>query len=86
MHLKGLEQKMLSNKEWLAFFHNIKNKQHLCGNDFVQSSKLPIPVNNKNETFKISSSVTKVFDCNLKEVDTRMIFPVLQQKADIAVY
>ena len=86
MHLKGLEQKMLANKEWLAFFHNIKNKQHLCGNDFVQSSKLPIPVNNKNETFKISSRVTKVFDCNHREVDTRMIFSVLQQKANIAVY
>ena len=85
VHLKSLEQKMLSNKEWLAFFHNIKNKQHLCGNDFVQSSTLPILVNNKNETFKISSSVTKVFDCNHKEVDTRMIFPVLQQKTNIAV-
>ena len=85
MHLKSLEQKILSNKGWLAFFHNIKNKQHVCGNAFVQSSKLPILVNNKNETFKISSSVTKVFDCNHKEVDTRMIFPVLQQKTNIAV-
>ena len=83
--MKSLEQKMLSNKEWLAFFHNIKNKQHLCGKDFVQSSKLPILINNKNETFKISNSVTKVFDCNHKEVDTRMIFPVLQQKTNIAV-
>ena len=85
VHLKCLEQKMMSNKEWLAFFQNIKNKQHLCGNDFVQSSKLPILVNNKNETFKISNSVTKVFDCNHKEVDTRMIFPILQQKKNIAV-
>ena len=85
VHLKSLEQKMLSNKEWLAFFHNIKNKQHLRGNDFVQSSKLPILVNDKNETFKTSSSVTKVFDCNHKEVDTRMIFHVLQQKTNIAV-
>ena len=76
---------MMSNKEWLAFFHKIKNKQHLCGNDFVQSSKLPILVNNKNETFKISNSVTKVFDCNHKEVGTRMIFPVLQKKINIAV-
>ena len=25
LHLQSLEQKMLSNKEWLAFFHNIKN-------------------------------------------------------------
>ena len=83
--MKSLEQKMLSNKEWVAFFHNIKNKQHLCGNDFVQSSNLPILVNNKNETFKISSSVTKDFDCNHKEVDTRMIFPVLQQETNIAV-
>ena len=53
-------------------YHNIKNKQHLfsllvtylCSNDFVPSSTLPILVNNKNETFKIASSVTKVFDCN----------------------
>ena len=26
MHLQSLEQKMLSKKIWLAFFHNIKNK------------------------------------------------------------
>ena len=29
VHLQSLEQKMLSNKELLALFHNIKNKQHL---------------------------------------------------------
>ena len=63
VHLEGLEQKMLSNKEWLAFFHNIKNRQHLCVNDFAQSSELPLLVSKKNETSKISSSVTKVFDC-----------------------
>ena len=68
-----------------SIFRNIKNKQHLCGNDFVESSKLPILVNNRNETFKISSIVTKVFDCNHKEVDTRMILHVLQQKTNIAV-
>ena len=40
---KVLEQKMLSNKEWLAFFRNIKIKQHLlslyetylCADDFL---------------------------------------------------
>ena len=74
MHLESLEQKILSNKEWLIFFHDIKNKQHLCGNDFVQSSTLPILVNSKNETFKISSGVS-----------ARMIFHVLQQKKDITV-
>ena len=46
---------------------------------------LPILVNNKNETFKISSGVTKVFDWNQKEANARMIFHVLQQKKDIAV-
>ena len=76
---------MLSNKGWLAFFHNIKNKQHVCGNDFVQSSKLPTLGNDKNETFKISSSATEVFDCNHKEVDTRMYYHVSQQKTNIAV-
>ena len=29
VHLQSLEQDMLSNKEWLTFFHNIKNKQQL---------------------------------------------------------
>ena len=51
---------------------SLTHKQHLvslfvaylCGNYFVPSSTLPILVNNKNETFKIASSVTKVFDCN----------------------
>ena len=45
----------------LAFFLNIKNKQHffsifvtyLCHEDFVQLSSLPILVNNENETSKI---------------------------------
>ena len=46
---------------------------------------MPILVNNKNETFKISSGVTKVFDWNQKESNARMIFHVLQQKKDIAV-
>ena len=69
MRLQSLEQKMLSNKEWLTFFHNIKNKQHilnlfvtyLCANDFVQLSPLPTMVNNGNEIAKTSNSVTKVF-------------------------
>ena len=46
VYLKSLEQKILSNKERLAFFHNIKNKQYLlnlfvtylCADDFVKSS------------------------------------------------
>ena len=84
---------MLSNKEWLAFFHNIKNKQrllnlfvtYLCADDFLQLSPLPIRVNNENEIFKISSSVTKVFECNHEEGDTRIIFHVLQQKANVVV-
>ena len=93
MHLQNLGQKMLSNKEWLAFFHNIKNKQHLhsflvtylCADDFVQSSPLPILGNNKNETIKISRSVTKIFECNHEESDTRMIFHALQQKTNVVV-
>ena len=64
---------------------NMKNKQHLCCNDFVQSSKLPILVKNKNKTFKISSSVTKVFDGNQKDADTRMICYALRQNKNIAV-
>ena len=70
VHLQSLDQKMLSNKEWLAFFHNIKNKQHLLNlfltylsaNDFVKSSLLPTLANNENVIFKISISVTKVFE------------------------
>ena len=69
MRLQSLEQKMLSNKEWLTFFHNIKNKQHLlnlfvtylCANDFTQLSPLSTMANNGNEIVKTSNSVTKVF-------------------------
>ena len=38
----------------------------------------PILDNNENETFKISSSLTNIFDCNHEEADTRMIdFPCI---------
>ena len=67
--LQNLDQKMLSNKDWLVFFHNIKNKRcllglfviYLCKSPYQLSSPLPILATNKNEIFKISSSVTKVF-------------------------
>ena len=50
VHLQSLELKMHPNKEWLDFFHDIKNKQHLFSlfetylyaDDFVQPSPLPI--------------------------------------------
>ena len=29
VRLESLEQKLLPNKEWLPFFHNIRNKKHL---------------------------------------------------------
>ena len=74
LHLQSLEQKTLSNKEWLAYFHNIKNQQqlffsqlvtYLQADDFVQSSPLPVMVNSNNETFNIS------FECNHKEDDSK---------------
>ena len=46
---------------------------------------LPILANNENEIFKISSSVTKVFECNHDEDDTRIIFHAIQQKTDVVV-
>ena len=84
---------MLSNNEWLKFFHNIKIKQHLlnvivtnlCVGDFVLSSPLSILVNNENELFKISSSVTTVFEYKHEEADTTMIFLTLQQKTNVVV-
>ena len=62
-HLKSLEQKMLSNKYWLAFFYKTKNKQHLFNlfvtylpdDDFVNSRLLPILVNYEKEIFEISN-------------------------------
>ena len=47
---------------------------------------LPILVNNKNEVFEISSSVTKFFEFNNEEGNTRMIFSALQRKTNVAVY
>ena len=75
MHLQSVEEKMLYNKEWLAFCHNIENKQdllnlfvsYLSADDFVKSSLLPTLAKDKDETLKISSSVTKVFECNYEE-------------------
>ena len=94
MYLQSLEEKMQPNKERSTFFHNIKNKQHLlnlfvtylCAHEFVQSGPLSILGNRENEIFKISSSVTKVFECNHEEGNTRIIFHVLQQKTNVAVY
>ena len=93
VHLQSLEQDMLSNKEWLAFFHNIKNKQqllnsfvtYLCTDDFVKSIPLPTLTNSENKIFKVSSSVTKVFEYNHKEDDTRTIFHGLLQKSNLVV-
>ena len=73
---------MISNEEWLAFFHNTKNKQHLfslfvtyvCGDDFVQLSTLTILVNNEDETFNISIVSQRfltayVVVCSTKDTD-----------------
>ena len=84
---------MLSNEEWLAFFHNIKNKQHflnllvtyLSADDFVKLNLFSTLANNENKIFKISSSVKKVFECNHEEHNTRIIFQALQQMADVVV-
>ena len=47
---------------------------------------LPTLVNNKNEIFEISSSVTKFFEWNHEEGNTRIILHALQQKTNVAVY
>ena len=80
VHLQSLEQEMLFNKEWLTFLHNIKDNKYL----FIlfltylcHESMWPILVDNEHETFKTSSNVKMVFDCNHKETDFRMIFHAL---------
>ena len=47
---------------------------------------LPILVNNKNNIFEISNSVTKIFECKNEEGNTSIIFYALQQKTNVAVY
>ena len=47
---------------------------------------LPILVNNKNNIFEISNSVTKIFECKNEEGNTSIIFHALQQKTNVAVY
>ena len=44
---------------------------------------LSILVNNENEILKISISVTKVFECNHKKDNTRMIFHALHQTGNV---
>ena len=92
VYFQSLEQKLLSNKELLIFFHKIKNKQHLpnlfvtylFADDFVQSTPLSIQVNNENEIFIISCSITKLFECITKKPIGK-IFPALQQKRNVVV-
>ena len=94
VHLQSLEQKMLSNKGWLTLFHNIKISNislvylQLISVVMILYSQVRCQYSSKkeNETFKISSSATKVFDCNPEEVNTRMIFHALQQKTSVGVY
>ena len=59
---------------------------YLCFGDFIQSGLLLILVNNKNEIFKISSSVTKFFEFKNEEGNTRIVFHAWQQKTNVAVY
>ena len=60
-HLQSIEHKILSNKEWLAFFHNIKMKQnliilfvtYLSADDFSSIYKWGASSKQKNEKFEI---------------------------------
>ena len=86
VHLQSLEQEMLFNKEWLTFLHNIKDNKYLFPlflTYLCHESMWPILVDNEHETFKTSSNVKMVFDCNHKETDSRMIFHALQQKINL---
>ena len=66
---------MLSNKEWLAFFRNIKNKQDLlnlfvtyfCADDFVKSSLLPTLGNNVNKYSKSQVVLQRFFNAVTKK-------------------
>ena len=80
VHLQSLEQEMLFNKEWLTFLHNIKDNKYLFTlflTYLCHGSMWPILVDNEHETFKTSSNVKMIFDCNRKETDFRMIFHAL---------
>ena len=86
VHLRTLEQEMLFNKEWLTFIHNIKDNQYLFTlflTFLCHESMWAILVDNEHETFKTSSNVKMVFDCNYKETDSRMIFHALQQRTNL---
>ena len=50
----------------------------------MQSRPLPILFNNENKIFKISGSVTKVYECNHEEVDSKT-FHQLHQNINVAV-
>ena len=52
----------------------------------IDTGLKPKLVNNKNEIFEISSSVTKVYECNDEADNTRTMFHALQQKTNVAVY
>ena len=82
VHLDSTEQCMVKGKDWLFFFHNIKNKRSLLdivitfikNRNITEISNLPITIANDSETWEVTMSGRKrIFECNHEEADSRMV-------------
>ena len=81
-HVQGLKQPMLQGNERNKFFDNIENKtdllrlliEYLKREDVSKTLRIPIIVNDKDSTRKISDdSQSIIFECNHEEADSRMV-------------
>ena len=85
MYLQSVEEKMLHNKEWLAFFHNIENKQdllnlfvsYLSADDFVKSRLLPTLAKDKDEILKSQVVSQRFLNATTKKTNN---FPCITAK------
>ena len=91
--LTGIEQNMLSGKEWLEFFHNIENKEdlislfatYLKSEDWV-SQTTPVYFTRKAETWEHHHQTSRrIGDCNHEEADTRMLIHALRENTNVVI-
>ena len=85
---------MLQGNEWNKFFDNIENKtdllrlltEYLKREDVSKTLRIPIIVNDKDNTRKISGdSQSIIFECNHEEADSRMVLHNCLEDTNVVV-
>ena len=94
VHIKSVDQKMLSGKEWEEFFHNGENKEDLIALacSFYKSEegrelfRIPLVINSGEEVWKISRNTIEMLPrCNHEEADTRLVLHAAMSKSPAVI-